>query len=258
MTTATIIPIRRQFQVHRFDPIKHGVLSKHIALPWEDRAEFEDILRGLLVEHSPQGPTAYHLVEDLAGVIWRKRRLLQAEGAAIRERFYKVTQDYGHEKVGKYALAHEAGRIKASITDIIADRFPEPADMHRELAAIKTVEAILEAGQRGAYTKALAAMSDSLRQSFDDEAIDLTAPDNGGYTRDPDGLSEFLSDTRRWYETRLTDSASAPMVKDQAQGMAIDMRDLEAIAKVEAHLDRKLQGLLAELRRLPKPAQAKI
>jgi hypothetical protein len=82
MTTATVVPIRREFQVHRFDPIKHGVLSRHIALPWEDREAFEEILRGLLVEHQPQGPTAYHLVEDLAGVIWRKRRLLQAEGAA--------------------------------------------------------------------------------------------------------------------------------------------------------------------------------
>ena len=34
--------------------------------------------------------------------------------------------------------------------------------------------------------------------------------------------------------------------------MAVDMRDMESIAKIEAHLDRKMQGLLAELRRLSK------
>ena len=56
MTSATVIPIRREFQVHRFDPIKHGVLSRHAVLPWEDEDAFENILRGLLIEHAPQGP----------------------------------------------------------------------------------------------------------------------------------------------------------------------------------------------------------
>lgn len=36
-------------------------------------------------EHLPAGATEQHLVEELASVIWRKRRVLQAEGATINK-----------------------------------------------------------------------------------------------------------------------------------------------------------------------------
>ncbi len=35
-------------------------------------------------EHGPQGPTEEQLVEELAGIIWRKRRLRLAEAATHR------------------------------------------------------------------------------------------------------------------------------------------------------------------------------
>ena len=38
----------------------------------------------LVAEHGPQGPTEEHLVEEIAGVLWRKRRLRLAEAAAHR------------------------------------------------------------------------------------------------------------------------------------------------------------------------------
>ena len=192
MTTATVIPIRREFQVHRFDAIKHGVLSKYVALPWEDRDEFEEILRGLLFEHAPQGPTAFHLVEDLAGVIWRKRRLLQAEGAAIRKRFFKVTQEYDHDKIGRYALSHTIGSTKSRLTDIIANRLPDPEQLRLEIANIRSTEAILSANPRGAYRNAVDAMSAELREYWEAEG-DV---EPGGFARNPEGLARFLRETR--------------------------------------------------------------
>jgi hypothetical protein len=33
------------------------------------------LIVALAAEHAPQGPTEEHLVEELAGVVWRKRRL---------------------------------------------------------------------------------------------------------------------------------------------------------------------------------------
>ncbi len=40
------------------------------------------MLEALIAEHKPQGPAEEHLVEELAGVMWRKRRLQLAEAAA--------------------------------------------------------------------------------------------------------------------------------------------------------------------------------
>jgi type II secretory pathway component HofQ len=256
MTTATVVPIRREFQVHRFDPIKHGVLSRHIALPWEDREAFEEILRGLLVEHQPQGPTAYHLVEDLAGVIWRKRRLLQAEGAAIRERLHKVATGYQHEQVARYALAHKDEKIHAEVRDVIAHRLPKPEDAKRDLEMIERALATVSKGKRGAYQAALRLLDEDTLAAWDAEAVDEAEPDAGGYTRDADGLKESLEATRNWLESCIADAANAADVTEQAHGMAIDIRDLERIARIEAHLDAKLQRLLTLLRQSRKARPA--
>jgi hypothetical protein len=69
------------YQITRFNALQHGVLSRHTVLPWEDGEEYRSLLDALAAEHKPQGPTEEHLVEELAGIIWRKRRLRLGEAA---------------------------------------------------------------------------------------------------------------------------------------------------------------------------------
>lgn len=71
------------YQAVALNAVKHGVLSKLVVLPHEDEAEFSELLAALVEEHQPAGMTQQHLVEELAGIIWRKRRALIAEGATI-------------------------------------------------------------------------------------------------------------------------------------------------------------------------------
>jgi hypothetical protein len=61
------------------------VQSQHTVLPWEDGAEYSTLLKALVAEHKPEGPTEEHLIEELAGIIWRKRRLRLGE-CAVRNR----------------------------------------------------------------------------------------------------------------------------------------------------------------------------
>jgi hypothetical protein len=71
------------YEAVRFNALKHGILSKLTVLAHEDAGEFADLLAGLIEEHRPAGITERHLVEELATIIWRKRRVLLAEGTAI-------------------------------------------------------------------------------------------------------------------------------------------------------------------------------
>ena len=71
-------------ELTRFNAVRHGILSRHTVLPWESREEYESVLAALVAEHVPQGPTEEHLVEELAHIMWRKRRLRLAEAAAHR------------------------------------------------------------------------------------------------------------------------------------------------------------------------------
>jgi hypothetical protein len=68
-------PSKGNYELTRFNAVKHGVLSKHTVLPWEDFAEYARLVEGLVEEHAPKGPTEEHLIEELAGIMWRKRRL---------------------------------------------------------------------------------------------------------------------------------------------------------------------------------------
>ena len=80
-------------EITRFNALKYGVLSCYTVLPWEDADEYRVPASSLADEHRPQGPTEEHLVEDLAGILWRstalKRRLdsgKQIERASCRGR----------------------------------------------------------------------------------------------------------------------------------------------------------------------------
>jgi hypothetical protein len=70
--------------ITRFNALRHGVLSRYTVLPWEDSEEYQVLLTALVAEHAPRGPTEEHLVEELAGILWRKRRVRLAEAATVR------------------------------------------------------------------------------------------------------------------------------------------------------------------------------
>jgi hypothetical protein len=87
-------------EITRFNALRHGVLSRYTVLPWEDATEYGDLLGSLAVEHTPRGLTEEHLVEELAGILWRKRRLRLAEAAAHRHGLNNAVSQSRHREDG--------------------------------------------------------------------------------------------------------------------------------------------------------------
>ncbi len=111
-------------EITRFNALRHGVLSRYTVLPWEDADEYRALVAALVAEHAPQGPTEEHLVEELAGILWRKRRLRLAEAAAHRRGLDDTLALF--RETAKVALVHldaadQSGRvvdaIRATATD---------------------------------------------------------------------------------------------------------------------------------------------
>src|ERR1700674_1947736 len=69
----------------KFNARKHGLLSKAVLLQDESSAEYDGLLNGLMEDLQPQGKLETVLVENLATVLWRKSRLIQAETAEIEK-----------------------------------------------------------------------------------------------------------------------------------------------------------------------------
>jgi len=107
-------------EITRFNAMKHGLLSRYTVLPWEDGEEYQTLVASLFAEHTPDGPTEEHLVEELAGILWRKRRLRLAETTTYSHGLHDALKSY--RDTAEAALAHV--RAKAESGDAANGRTP--------------------------------------------------------------------------------------------------------------------------------------
>lgn len=60
----------------KFNALKHGLYSNVILRSGESQSEFDSLLSGLRMEFEPEGTLEELLVEKLASLFWRYRRLI--------------------------------------------------------------------------------------------------------------------------------------------------------------------------------------
>jgi hypothetical protein len=241
----------------RFNAMQHGVLSRYTVLPWEDRGEYQALLDALVAEHAPLGPTEEHLVEELAGIVWRKRRLRLAEAAIYRERLRKDTaSSYEPEQTAGAALLPVIGKLKIE-ADIPQALTATPEDTARDLRDVKRDEAmsrkalnILVAGEPDAYARAVAALREDTR-SYWLECLEDPSDDDPRYRPTAEALEAWMRrNWSEWYDGPVAGLEHRDAIKEQAIGAVYAPQRLEATARYEVHLDRKLERTLAMLIRL--------
>jgi hypothetical protein len=245
------------YEIARFNALRHGVLSQHTVLPWEDGAEYRELLEALVAEHEPQGPTEEHLVEELAGIIWRKRRLRLGESAAHHRALKRAADPY--QQTAKAALIYVAGDIE---TDSVGDAIPtteeqteeDRADLESDQDMTKEAMRLLESKSSSAYSRALAALREDTREWWEDQLTwepDDYDEDQTPYCADVASLKRFLeSEVLPRYEKRQLELQYRPLIRAQAFGEAVEPDRLERLARYEVHLDRKLERTLAMLFKL--------
>ncbi len=131
-TTETLPAETGGTDITRFNALRHGVLSRYTVLPWESADEYRAVVEALVAEHGPQGPTEEHLVEEIAGILWRKRRLRLAEAAAHRRGLEGTLASY--RETVKMALVHldtngQSERVVDAIRATVADTREDLTDM---------------------------------------------------------------------------------------------------------------------------------
>jgi hypothetical protein len=259
MTDAKPVPLAETggTEITRFNALKHGLLSRYTVLPWEDADEYRALIAALASEHAPQGPTEEHLVEELAGIIWRKRRLRLAEAAALHRGLEDTFSPY--EKTVKAALAYVGASNQSEVvSDAVhataTDTDEEVTDIAANEAMTRRALELLCTTRNDAYEAALEALCEDTQGWWagqlarDPRELD---EDEAPATADADGLRRFLeTEVLPWFETRKKELANRPLIRDQAFGEALDADKLERLGRYEVHLDRKLERMLAMLLRL--------
>src|SRR5262245_44568552 len=133
-------------EITRFNALRHGVLSRYTVLPWENSDEYRALVEALVAEHVPQGPTEEHLVEEIAGIVWRKRRLRLAEAAAHRRGLEDTLEPY--RKTAKAALVHldttgQSQSASDAVRATAADTDEDMADMEADEAMTRRALGLL-------------------------------------------------------------------------------------------------------------------
>jgi hypothetical protein len=248
------------YEGSRFNAVRHGVLSEHTVLPWEDKEKYAALLDDLVEEYAPRGPTEYHLVEEIAGIIWRKRRLRLAEAASYRRGLERATTEpfsntletalIQVERTGPLGPMMDAVKATPSATarDVV--------ELKRRATSARSALEILSAGKVCAYEAALAELDERTRTSWKEQLapeLEDTDEDEDGdlYTADATGLAEYLEHSVLPLCTRqLGYVENRSVIRAQVLGEALDLNRLEPLGRYEIQLDRKLERMLAMLLRL--------
>jgi hypothetical protein len=250
-------PRSSNYELSRLNALRHGVLSQHMVLPWEDAEEYRVVLEALVAEHKPEGPTEEHLVEEVAGIIWRKRRLRLGECAVHHRALKHACDPYQH--TAEAALINVAGDAEDNcIGDAIRATDEQTAgdiaDLEHDQAMTEEAMKILAATSTSAYARALAAVREDTRAWWQEQLSwtpDEYEKGQKPYSADAESLMRFLADeVLPWYEKRRQELEYRPLVRKQALGEAFDPARLERLARYEVHLDRKLERMLTMLFKL--------
>jgi hypothetical protein len=251
-------------EITRFNALKHGVLSRYTVLPWENPEEYRSLLAALTEEYVPSGPTEEHLVEELAGILWRKRRLRLAEAAAYRRGLNSAMAP--HREAVKVALVHldatdQSERVVDAIRASASDTQDQLADLSKDEALTREALHLLRSSRNDAYETALAALREDTRGWWADmlgRPPEELEEDEEPLSPDPEGLRRFIEDhVLPWIETRKKEVSNRPLIQEQAFGESLDPDRLERLGRYEVHLDRKLERMLAMLLRLKDLRQLK-
>ncbi len=220
--TAPLIPMAdpnpQPYEAVRFNALKHGILSRYTVLSHESHADYESLVNSLMDEHLPAGATEQHLIEELASVIWRKRRVLQAEGATINKGLKESARSA--KTVIPAAAPFEMG-LSGEGTDIRDLMDLKPDDVtesqraaRHDLDATNKASAILRKGGDRAYDKALRALLPDTREWWENYVEDEEYPADARAGRlHHRALSRPVSTSKKKSPATMTLSSIKPLAK---------------------------------------------
>lgn len=234
------------YEAVRYNALQHGILSRLVVLPHEDFDEYTNLLTSLVEEHNPSGITEHTLIEELAAIIWRKRRVLLAEGSKINQDLKIAVKN--PERIIPAAAPFQSNLLgqDMDLREIMITTPSENAENQQyatlDLMATHRARKILYKGGANAYEKARRALHKDSRNIWDENV------EEGTYKADAEGLETWI---REWllpycHQSDI-EARHQPAIKAQALGEGLQAHRLENLIRYETHLDRKFERTLGML-----------
>jgi hypothetical protein len=170
-------------QNSRLNALAHGLSSKQVLLPHENREEYEQLRAELLREYRPANAQEETLVECVAQTYWRRQRAYAAETAFLAHRI-EAQQQQNPDLEGDAAMAL---------------MFIDPAEMPR----MRLIMRYVNSAER-AYNKAVADLKKAQEERREAECEQADAEPISECLPSPQPTVGFVS------QTAISSRSSAP------------------------------------------------
>lgn len=249
------------YDASKYNALKHGVLSKYTVMHWENRDDYNALLSSLIDEYKPTNATEEHLVEELAGIIWRKMRLRYAEMSSLQTSLSKNigVGFFSSKDCVKEALLSDKLKnfdIKQAVLSSEEETIKELTRINNKLKCCLLSEQLIT--DSNSYNDALVALDEEDQNDWinnwlgeDDDNRNEEQFADEYYTASTGDLLLYIEDLKKRYGKSIYELENRSKVKHQTLGKAFFYdKELNKYMRYESHLDKKFEKTLAMLIRL--------
>jgi hypothetical protein len=249
------------YDASKYNALKHGVLSKYTVMHWENRDDYDALLSSLIDEYKPTNATEEHLVEELAGIIWRKMRLKYAEMSSLQTSLSKnigletfSSKDCAKEALLEMPYKIENFNIKQAVITSDEETIKELTRTNNKFKCCLLSEQII--AESNSYDDALVVLDEEDQNNWinnwlGEDEEDQEQSSDEYYTASTEDLLLYIEDLKKRHGSRIYELENRSKVRHQALGKTFFYdKELNKYMRYESHLDKKFEKTLAMLIKL--------
>lgn len=231
--------------------LKHGLLSQRLILAGEDAQDFEALLAGLLQSTAPDGMLEQLMVEKVAVALWRQKRLVAAESAAIelgRGMSRQTNQNELNKTLGYLYGGDEINCVVKSgeLSGITEDDLEYDALNKAIIAEYQALDDdVIENEDMARLEKESPLLFAELKTEAEDEEIDFTEYTQGNLRELAENQINWSSSQVKEYTRRFKINDAIKLMQTSASAPVSN----ELLARYSAGLDNELYRAIEALRK---------
>ena len=239
--------VNSNYDSSKYNALKYGIFSKHTVMHWENKDDYDNLLKDLIEEYQPNNVTERHLIVEMANTIWSKLRLKYAEKASLQKELNENVNGYFSTRKAEQALLKEERTLcnfNIKNTLIISDN-----ETNLELKELKEYlngcnKCISILNETNNYEQGLSELHINDQDKWSDTWVD--DGDDDTYSATSDDLLQWVEDCQNEYQDSIYELENKDKVKDQVLGSTfLPEKTLDKYIRYENHLDKKLEKTLA-------------
>lgn len=244
----------------RLNATKHAIFASGLVLPSESEDEFRSLLEGLREDFRPSGTQEELLVDRIAELHWRRRRVARAEAELLKQVSMPGVEQAN--EIWRFKLLQACGADSSLVAQGIL--FHREQAMGMALETLKEVrkEIEKEGPNYSRHREALrnvflgTSFSDGAnRHSLIDKYRTLVLSRRGDETKFNAMTQEILDELSAWTELLSKWNGAAPAdtpkrTPPSSPNLVLFSESIERLVKYETAMDRGLERAWSELERL--------